>query len=150
MAVAVQADRLVTSRLQGSERAVLYLSFLTLGWGTRWNRQKGQIGLESWQWEQRQASQEHPASVTPSTASLASQGPSPTTGPGGVTVPGLRMGRITLGFPERPSDGVRMELLPQEPWAGQKPREEAGDVFYFRVPWGAQGQIETGSLQGRC
>lgn len=47
VAVAIQADRLVDSRLQGSERALFYLSSLTPRVGEQeWIRQSGQTALE--------------------------------------------------------------------------------------------------------
>ena len=50
VAVAVQADRLVNSRLQGSERVLFYFSSLPAGvrgWGQEWVKQNGQAALES-------------------------------------------------------------------------------------------------------
>lgn len=62
VAVAVQADRLVNSRLRGSERALLYLSSLTPRVGDLdWIRQNEQTALER-QAEgagERQSAQEH-------------------------------------------------------------------------------------------
>lgn len=82
VAVAVHADRLVNSRLWGSERAFLYLSSLIPRVGDReWIRQNGQTALVERQAEgagERQLAWEHRA--PPSTQSPAG-GHSPLLGP---------------------------------------------------------------------
>jgi hypothetical protein len=52
------------------------------------------------------------------------------------------------GTPCKSTDGGRRSS--REPEAGLRAPEKKPGCFQFPGPLGAQGQIETGSLQGRC
>lgn len=148
VAVAVQADRLVNSRLQGSEPALFYFSSLPPGvrrWGQEWVRQNGQAALV--RAGVAESAWEHPGSSHSEHIVRAARGPGPLLRPRGSLSLARLFGRVTLGLLGRPSAGWLMELLPEAPGAG--PRRRWG-CFLPPGPLGAQGQIETGSLQGRC
>lgn len=144
VAVAVPADRLVNSRLWGSERAFLYLSSLIPRVGGReWIRRNGQTALV-----ERQAE----GAGWRKAVSLGAPGPSKHTIPSRRSQPltGTLIGKGSLWGSWEVFRWWQMELLPPDPKVGPRAQRRRRGCFLFPGPLGAQGQIETGSLQGRC
>lgn len=143
VAVAVHADRLVDSRLWGSERAFLYLSSLIPRVGGReWVRQNGQTALVERQGE----------GAGERAVSLGAPGPSKHTIPSRWSQPLARtlIGKGSLRGSWEVFRWWQMELLLPDPRVEPRAQRRRRGCFLFPCPLGAQGQIETGSLQGRC
>lgn len=138
VAVAVQADRLVNSRLQGSERALFYFSSLpprVRRWGQEWVRQNGQAALES---RRKESAWEHPGS-SHSEHIVRGQRSWPLAQTTWVPFPGPPVWKGHFGAPREAFSWMANGAPPSRP-RGQG-QEGDGDVFCFRVPWGPRGRL---------